>query len=331
MHLTRDRLILFGMRWWIVWVGLVVGCFDPSAQPGLPCAANDACPGGQTCVVGVCRLEGTGPEIDAGTEDSVVIHDAAPDGPPTDLDGDGIANAVDNCPMLVNQDQHDEDADAAGDVCDNCPHVANTPQANVMEGANPDAVGDACDPNPTATGDTIARFIPFHVMPTGLALEGSWMLVGDSFVKSGMGYGRLDVAGTRDKVTFAIGGAQISTATAHSYLVATFGAAGGAFHHCGYDQAIDDYHSGVLGIWNGTDWSWIDVVNHYLANGLAGAFTIAVAANATLNTARCITSDSRGIAATGVKATPELQAGTVGIEGEDLSFRVDYIVIFGSM
>jgi len=337
LRLTHLGEILFWMRWWIAWMGLVVGCFNPSAQPGLPCAANDACPSGQTCVVGVCRLDATGGEIDAGTDGSIVLDDAAPDGPPppdgppTDLDADGIANALDNCPMLANQDQHDEDADEVGDVCDNCPHVANLSQANIMEGGSADAVGDACDPNPTATGDTIARFIPFHVMPTGLTLEGSWMLTGDAFVKAGMGFGRLVVAGTRNKVTIEIGGSQISSATASSYLVATFGLAGGSFHHCGYDQSVDDYHSGVLGTWDGMDWDWIDVVNHYLPMGLAGAFKITVSADAEQNTASCTTADSRGIAATGVDATPTLQAGTVGIEGEDLSFQVDYIVVFGSI
>lgn len=64
---------------------------------------------------------------------------------------------------------------------------------------------------------------------------------------------------------------------------------------------------------------------------MAGAFKFTVSANATQKTARCTTSDSRGIAATGSKATPALQAGTVGIDGEDMSFRVDYIVVFGSM
>ena len=48
--------------------------------------------------------------------------------PGTDDDGDGIANAADNCPKVFNPIwpmdmgvQPDSDADGAGDVCDACP------------------------------------------------------------------------------------------------------------------------------------------------------------------------------------------------------------------
>ena len=41
-----------------------------------------------------------------------------------DADGDGIADAVDNCPMIGNVDQMDTDDDGLGDACDARP---NTP------------------------------------------------------------------------------------------------------------------------------------------------------------------------------------------------------------
>ncbi|MCK6533632.1 MAG: amidohydrolase family protein, partial [Polyangiaceae bacterium] len=44
---------------------------------------------------------------------------AAPD--PDDLDGDGWANGVDNCPDLANGGQQDGDGDGKGDACDSCP------------------------------------------------------------------------------------------------------------------------------------------------------------------------------------------------------------------
>ena len=61
----------------------------------------------------------------------------------TDDDGDGIADVVDNCPLVANSDQANADGDSFGDVCDtdddgdgiadvvdNCPLVANSDQAN---------------------------------------------------------------------------------------------------------------------------------------------------------------------------------------------------------
>jgi len=46
-----------------------------------------------------------------------------------DSDGDGIPDAVDNCPFVPNPDQADSDKDGVGDACDNCPLVANADQA----------------------------------------------------------------------------------------------------------------------------------------------------------------------------------------------------------
>jgi cytosine/adenosine deaminase-related metal-dependent hydrolase len=37
-----------------------------------------------------------------------------------DLDGDGFANGLDNCPEVENPDQSDTDSDARGDACDTC-------------------------------------------------------------------------------------------------------------------------------------------------------------------------------------------------------------------
>ena len=36
----------------------------------------------------------------------------------TDADGDGVADAVDNCPEVANPDQLDSDGDGVGDACD---------------------------------------------------------------------------------------------------------------------------------------------------------------------------------------------------------------------
>jgi hypothetical protein len=82
--------------------------------------------------------------------------------PATDRDGDGVKDAMDNCPGAANPQQYDEDGDRVGDVCDNCPHVANAQQEDTLEGAAKDGVGDACDPNPTMGGDQLALFLGFN-------------------------------------------------------------------------------------------------------------------------------------------------------------------------
>jgi hypothetical protein len=72
-----------------------------------------------------------------------------------DSDGDGVADASDNCPFAANADQADLDADASGDACDtdddgdnvadasdNCPINKNADQVNT-DGLGDG--GDACD------------------------------------------------------------------------------------------------------------------------------------------------------------------------------------------
>jgi len=68
--------------------------------------------------------------------------------PKPDWDGDGILNAADNCPLIVNVNQADADQDGVGDVCDNCPNAPNHNQ-NDTDG---DGLGDACDPDIDADG-----------------------------------------------------------------------------------------------------------------------------------------------------------------------------------
>lgn len=59
----------------------------------------------------------------------------------TDSDGDGVGDALDNCPATPNANQLDRDGDGVGDACDNCPSVVNPDQRD----SDGDGVGDACE------------------------------------------------------------------------------------------------------------------------------------------------------------------------------------------
>ncbi|XP_078468801.1 cartilage oligomeric matrix protein-like isoform X1 [Lampetra fluviatilis] len=66
-----------------------------------------------------------------------------------DMDGDGIANILDNCPRVPNPRQADRDSDGVGDACDSCPEISNPSQSDIDN----DLVGDTCDTNVDSDGD----------------------------------------------------------------------------------------------------------------------------------------------------------------------------------
>jgi sugar lactone lactonase YvrE len=61
-----------------------------------------------------------------------------------DTDRDGVADTLDNCPLVANGVQEDQDRDGVGDVCDNCVSTANA----LQEDEDHDQAGDACDDCP---------------------------------------------------------------------------------------------------------------------------------------------------------------------------------------
>jgi hypothetical protein len=58
-----------------------------------------------------------------------------------DSDSDGIADTLDNCPLIPNPNQSESDGDGIGDACDNCLSASNPGQSD----ADGDGYGDACD------------------------------------------------------------------------------------------------------------------------------------------------------------------------------------------
>jgi YVTN family beta-propeller protein len=120
-------------------------------------------PGGSIGVLGRHQMEAVGPGVSVLALSTVAltdpvsgeiivdeVHDGnwtpvygvvAVDEPCPDSDGDGVSDAVDNCPGTSNADQADSDGDGRGDACDNCPNVSNPDQAD----SDSDAIADACD------------------------------------------------------------------------------------------------------------------------------------------------------------------------------------------
>jgi hypothetical protein len=89
---------------------------------------------------------------------TVVVPTALPTVVPTvaapDVDGDGVVDTQDNCPLIANPGQQNADGDGLGDACDddgdndgipdavdNCPALANSAQLDT----DLDGQGNACD------------------------------------------------------------------------------------------------------------------------------------------------------------------------------------------
>ena len=141
---------------------------------------------------------------------------------PPDMDGDGIADASDNCPTVANPDQSnaitpenplgdacdDPDRDGITDAEDNCPAVANRDQQN-LDGD--DQGGDACDAlTPIGTvAQLSALSVGTYLITADLTVTSTWTpndfsgtLNGDNHLIRGLSSRPLfDVMGASASVT----------------------------------------------------------------------------------------------------------------------------------
>lgn len=120
-----------------------VGFCDDPAQNQFECQLCPDNPEDATCAQ-TADLDGDGIEnaIDECPTQPSPASDGCPVGnQPADMDQDGVLDAVDNCPSVANVDQTDGDADGSGDLCDDC--TATTERVELLvNGSFDDATVD---------------------------------------------------------------------------------------------------------------------------------------------------------------------------------------------
>ncbi|TPW12517.1 MAG: hypothetical protein FD127_2593 [Acidimicrobiaceae bacterium] len=121
---------------------------------------------------------------------SNIDGDGTPDCTDPDIDGDGLLNGADNCPVNANPTQVDTDGNGPGDACDpidvdgdgvwnindNCSNVSNAAQTD----SDSNGTGDACQPSGVVAVPWLGtESLPHQVTPGGaLVLQAVATLAG---------------------------------------------------------------------------------------------------------------------------------------------------------
>ncbi len=143
---------------------------------------------------------------------------------PADADGDGVADAADNCPTQSNADQADGDSDGIGDVCDtdldndgvsndadNCPLIANPDQAD----GDGDGIGDVCDVN--LPGMCLGKPLTLRGTPGNDTLVGT---AGNDVIDGLGGDDTIDGGGGNDRICGRDGNDELRGGTGRDALLA---------------------------------------------------------------------------------------------------------------
>ena len=157
---------------------------EPSCVPTRPEGKN-----GSTVYTGaITATDGDGDGIaDADDNCVTVFNPVRPvdDGVQADFDADGEGDACDVCPLNVDTtscssvDPNDQDADTVPNADDNCPTTPNPDQA---DGDNDDK-GDACDPCPTEPNPgSEACTVTIYDIKKGVVSAGSQVALGSHVV-----------------------------------------------------------------------------------------------------------------------------------------------------
>jgi hypothetical protein len=314
-------------------IALGAGCYSPTINAGAPCETD--CPGDLVCIDHVCREPGYTPGVDGGPRDAGPTDAPidTPDGPPGDIDADGIDNASDNCPAKANVDQHDEDADALGDVCDPCPALAG----NAVDGDG-DGVGDACDPQPGVAKQRIAFFDPFTSdRPewsnfTGASRVGESLRILATTSSSGA---RLNV-GTGETRTYLGGTIPAISATTPHQLSINYGAnaAGDVYHYVEFYDGSGN--GGTVGIVERNVNSYTDLMVSPYAGALpTGAWSMRVDESVAAQQMRLLATlggTAHPLLTASTAAAPVHIAGTrIGFFVRSADIRLDYVLVIETL
>ena len=146
-----DHILTYGTNGWAHWDGTA---WTPA--PGPAGVGNPVVRG--VDVVNPCELWVAGWQYAPEGETTLTVK-LEPTGPPGDADGDGVTDALDNCPSLFNPDQADCDGDGAGDACElvagtalDCNGNLTPDDCETFTDCNANDVPDECEPDCNGNG-----------------------------------------------------------------------------------------------------------------------------------------------------------------------------------